>query len=533
MSNTPEFILADWLSRIGMRVSRTLIYKQVRSHPDYPSLLAVTETLDYLGIRNVAFVSDKETIADVPSPFLASFSGEAAGLLIIDEVKDLEKRYPGFYQQWSGVVITVQKDSGWRNEENEQSLRQDYEIRKKLYAAVTVLSILVVTAFLIIPVWKFIVLTSLSLAGILIAAMIISRELGIVSILPDKFCGRAGDCDAVIQSGKSKPVLGFSWGDVGLIWFSAHFYGLILAAFTGTFSGLITLQSYLAIGSLFFLPYSLYYQWLIKKKWCRLCLLTLGVLVLHASVLLLPVLSGNEWLVPDLTMGLFYFSIIVLSTLLWMAARHLLISGRNKSEEILHGMRFRRNGDVFAALLEKQRNIDAAVWADDIQLGNPEARLQLLVACNPYCIPCAAFHELLHRLIITKNKEAGLIVRFAINHKDKDDKRTKAAGYLLEVILCKAKNVSGMNAHVAAEVIADWYKVMDLERFRKQYPLDLITETGALPDKHGIWAVNNRITHTPSLFINGKEAPSYYDRRDLLWHLSVMADNLYEEEYVN
>jgi hypothetical protein len=57
--------------------------------------------------------------------------------------------------------------------------------------------------------------------------------------------------------------------------------------------------------------------------------------------------------------------------------------------------RLRRNPKLFNALLDKQEfnknnlpNVDEA-----IRFGNPAALLQLVIACNPFCSPCAKAHH--------------------------------------------------------------------------------------------------------------------------------------------
>ena len=48
------------------------------SHPNYPSLFAITDSLDLLSIENAAIRVPKEQIVDLPSNFLAYFKEELA-----------------------------------------------------------------------------------------------------------------------------------------------------------------------------------------------------------------------------------------------------------------------------------------------------------------------------------------------------------------------------------------------------------------------------------------------------------------------
>ena len=46
------------------------------SHPEYPSLRSITDTLDYFDINNIAARVDKSSLSQLPRMFLAHLKGE-------------------------------------------------------------------------------------------------------------------------------------------------------------------------------------------------------------------------------------------------------------------------------------------------------------------------------------------------------------------------------------------------------------------------------------------------------------------------
>lgn len=171
-------------------------------------------------------------------------------------------------------------------------------------------------------------------------------------------------------------------------------------------------------------------------------------------------------------------------------------------------LRFKKNPDIFNALLSKQKKVDTTPFENDYQLGNPDACLQIMVVCNPYCSPCAKAHEILHELV--KKNDIGLTVRFSIKADNKEDKGTQAVEYILQ-LLSDNPNVN------KRQILHDWYKVMDLEKFRHQYLLGNKGDVDVLLRLQDQWVEGAKIQFTPTIFINGYELPKQYRVNDLKW----------------
>ena len=88
-------------------VSKTYIKKQLLSHPDYPSLLSITDTLTELRIENTAVQIQKDQLHEIPTPFIAHLEDGFGEFVTIKNRDNLDEQFPGFFDRWDGVVVIV------------------------------------------------------------------------------------------------------------------------------------------------------------------------------------------------------------------------------------------------------------------------------------------------------------------------------------------------------------------------------------------------------------------------------------------
>lgn len=200
----------------------------------------------------------------------------------------------------------------------------------------------------------------------------------------------------------------------------------------------------------------------------------------------------------------------------WFLIKDIYKKGDEAKFKTIQLLKWKRNPEIFLLLLYKQRTVDTSPWKNDIVLGNSNTEIQFIVACNPYCSPCAKAHEQLNELLEIYPEQVGITIRFTVNAENKEDKRMVAVSHILQVYL-NAKTEEEKHA-----ILSDWFKCMDLEKWKKTYSFCF---EGLVPkiregwnevlQKHQQWGEENKITHTPTIFINGYELPSNYNASDL------------------
>jgi len=499
-------LIADWLHQLDIPVSNNYVKSQLLAHPDYPSLASITDTLDELNIENTAIQIEKENLHEVPVPFLAHLRSNGGEFEIVKNRNDLEKQYPKFFERWSGVVVLVEKPVAWKHKENNVWLLKERGERIKIAASVGLLSAFIIASVLFARQWQQAALLFIAAAGTFISWLIASKDLGIENKLADQVCGKEGDCNAVIQSKGANLPLGIVWSDVGMVYFSFLLFSLLLFSFTKTNTSFHAALAPLSICALPLTLLSIYYQWRIVKKWCRLCLIIVGLLWTQFTITLNPMRNEFNGLQAHNT-PLFVF-VLFLAATTWLLIKNLLKENKKLETENFAGKRFKSNPEVFIALLEKQRRVDIAPFKNDLQIGNSDATLQVMVACNPYCEPCAKAHKILHELV--EKNDIGMTVRFTIKTENKTDRKFKAAEYILQLSVEE-------QAVYKRKVLHDWSKNMNLDKFSDLYSLNGKAEANVdeILNQCELWSDEAKIQFTPTIFINGYELPKRYKVNDL------------------
>ncbi|HNR17641.1 MAG TPA: vitamin K epoxide reductase family protein [Chitinophagaceae bacterium] len=508
MPVSPEHIVGRWLRKMGIIISPSLLKEQLNSHPDYPSLRSISDCLDNLGIDNAALVIDKERLNEVPLPFLAHDMARNRFIIIENTIEQISENTE-FNKHWNGTALLAEKPEGWRNEENEKQIKAGRKKNQNTFFAVSLIILLVGLSLLNGFSWQMAGLLVTVLAGLGIAALIVQHELGISNEITEQLCstGKNTDCDAVMHSkgsklGKWLSPIAIGWADAGIIFFSSFLVTLVVAIYTGytAVTGVLAVLSAAAIPFTFF---SLYYQWRVIKKWCPLCLLTIAVLWLQ-FFLLFPALEG---LIIDFIAAAFTSFVFISTAIIWLLlVKPALEKNKEFTDNNFRLLRFKNNYLVFEGFLYKQRKIDVTPFENDLQLGNPDAPVQIMVACNPYCWPCAKTHEVLHEFAC--KTDIGFTIRLTPKTNNREDKTTIAAEYLLQLL-------NGKGGEYKRQALHDWYSWMDVEKFKKQYVLSEINDVKVQLKQHEDWNREAKIEFTPTIFINGYELPKQYKATDL------------------
>jgi uncharacterized membrane protein len=505
-----------WCKLLKIPVSRRYITKQINSHPDFPSLLSVTETFEKLGIDHVALEVTREDLPDIPVPFLVHLQRGQGSFMLVEDVSKIEKQFSHFNETWKGVVVAAEKPERIHIDKRhaeliaeEKKMRLGFRLGLSFF--LLIVSVIVAMSFTITD--SLLLLSALG--GLSLAVLIAKHELGIEDKLTEKICsfGKQTNCDAVLKSSRAKIFFGLKWSDLSIIYFTSMSIILLFGFLYGSLEQIKMLFSITAAATLPFTIFSIYYQWRILKKWCTLCLLSIGVLWIQATLLsgsLLAVsgalLTGNLYLILPF--------IFTTTAMLWLLLIKPVLLRLHESETKQFALAgFKKDPKIFAVLLEQQPGIEMSPWQDDIQLGNRYADLQILVVCNAYCGPCARAHEQLHDLVESYGNRLGLTIRFAL--KSDDTKKTVATRYLLQLLAAACNQEEEEQRIYSRKVIHDWYELMDYDKFILKYPLRSLPDVESQLARLNSWTQDNNIMYTPTIAVNGRIIPKQYSTDEI------------------
>lgn len=531
--STVAFLL---LKELNVPVTMASLKKLLHEHPDYPSLLSISDVLNNYGVATLSLKIDINQLHQLTGPVLVQMEGSygAPYFTLVRainnnqiEVYDLpENKWriqaeEDFTYKWSGIVLLA--EAGTEAGEKDYKLHLQKEKRDDVLgiAALLVLPALTVAACAtiiyangsigILPA----LFTFLTLLGTATGALLLWYGLDAYNPVIRQICSGGSkkvDCNAVLHS-KAAQIAGVSWSEIGFTYFTGSLFFLL-------FSGIadppaLFLLSWLNVLALPYTVFSVYYQWHIVKQWCRMCLTVQVLLALQFVV----ACTGGWHSVPAGTITPGQVVAFLLSFLIpFLSIYFLQPALKNVKEAKIHQrslIRLKHDPRVFYALLEKQKKIEHATDGLGILMGNPKARTQLIKVCNPYCGPCARAHPEID-LLLEQNNDLQVQVIFTASYSE-NDIIVKTVKHLLAVAQKGDQELLG-------QAMDDWYLTerKDYELFAQKYPMN--GELKKQDDKIETmrdWCKKTHIAFTPTFFVNGYQLPDIYSVADLKYFLSV------------
>lgn len=516
------------LQELQIPHSKAYLKDLILSHPDNNSLLSIVDTFSTYGVTCMPVKIGKEKLDQVPLPTIVQTSIEGSTYFnIIEDVneehvilyteKNKKKRYSreDFIRLWTGVTLLVEKTEDSTEPEIQKS-------KQKQNVKIALLALLGVSLLA----WTFdgfstILSTNeppqvvasigyflLKVCGMAVASLLLWYEIESDNPTLKEFCsaGVRTDCGAVLGS-KYSSILG---GNISLSLLVFAYYSSGVLVLLGTTFSSVGMLSILSLMVLPIAAYSLYLQAFVIKNWCRLCILVQGILILEAAV----VWFGNFYATPINPWEVAQYSFLFIGMVLgWMILKPRLLLEKSFYTDKRALAKFKGNPDVFGNLLMKSRKITHDTQGLGIQFKNEFAKYHVVKVCNPYCGPCSRAHPILERLY--HEGSINLQILFSPD-RNIEEPKTKTIGHILAI------DNEG-KPELTRQALDDWYgaNTWDYEAFAKKYPLQdgIANQIGRI-DAMRVWCERERITHTPTIFINGYELPKDYNFNDLTYILN-------------
>jgi uncharacterized membrane protein len=495
----------------------------MQSHPDYPSLISFTDTLDELGVPYNAVVAEKSKYQFLTYPLLAYFqtSGREA-FALVSSSKKFEENDHTLLKEWNGVSLMIESGCQIICQEHNNTFRQEKNenILKAIAFSTVTMALLSTVIFPFNA--QALILMLLSIAGIFICFLIALHSMGNSSSLTERFCSTGGNinCDKVLHSRASKLAKGITLADLGLIYFLGCTFFLPLSALTHSLNNALLFLAVPFMISLLGAFISVWYQWKVVKSWCTMCL-TVSAIIICQNI----TFFSKQFLIDNFQFPWLFsiFSIcLLISTSIWLLIKPLIKISGNYLIKNIHLLMWKRDPEIFLTLLFKQKKVVNSQSNDDIFIGNVSAPIQITMVCSPYCIPCAQAHVLMENIMTTYPGKIRLTVRFLANASEAMDKKAIAARYISNASLDFQKNPLEDKRH-PVEV---WFEEMNIEKFKAEYPSITDIDMCGLLLKQEDWARQVGITFTPTFFVNGYHLPSQYTKDDLKLLIPQIIENI-------
>lgn len=351
----------------------------------------------------------------------------------------------------------------------------------------------------------YVVYTLMKIIGLTIGTFLLWYEVDKYNPTLQTFCsgGKKVDCDLVLSSKYAyifKNTL-----SVSALAFSYFFASIVLILSSNFSLSTITLLGSLSLAVTPILIYSFYIQGIVVKSWCKFCLILAAVLTTEIVIVVSTNLySFQEIAVKDVVL----FVMLFLSPiLLWILLKPNLEKGKetNLLKRSLHKIKF--NKTIFKTLLSKSNKISNDIKDIGILLKNENPKYHVIKVCNPYCPPCANAHPILDKLYHQGIIDLQIVFTASA---DESDIKFPPVNHLLAIDSTDSKKTQ--------KALEDWYMAdqkIYLE-FSNKYPMNgELQQQKEKIKKMRKWCDDEKIMHTPTIFINGYKLTNEYNITDL------------------
>lgn len=500
-------IINNYLYKFGHAKKINEFNNNYFSHPNFPSLLAIVDSLTQLEIENVAANVPFDQIENLPNSFIAE--------LVIDDKNDfyiIEKTEGRFYAYndnlkknkyqfeeiesfWTGLVILV--------EENTNKNLVDEKSQYYIYFLLFIIGLYPIIAEdeIIYSVLQLF----LTIIGLILSVEII-KELFNKDDLTNKskFCNKDKDfsCSEIIKSNVTIYKNYLTFVDLPILFF---LFSLLLQIL---FPNLVVIIGFFSLFSIPVIIYSIYYQRYIAQKWCMLCLSISLVLSFNTVLFFL-----NFKITRIENIDVFNILILLMLVyLLWHSVKTVVLKKISLKKQINGLLRFKRSKEVFEKVSKKIQY--DFIELNLIKLGNEKANNTIVLFLSPSCPYChIVFAEALE--IIEKFSDMyNLKIGFNVNVQNNENPFIDVALIVQKLYLLEKDYKKALaDWHIKKLEIADWKIKWDVDDL-----LSSTTENEDLQSQYN-WCLKNELHYAPIRIFNNYLLNENYELKDVFYFI--------------
>lgn len=514
-----ESVSRALLNQLKIRVTPVTSDRCIQEHPEYPSVLALSDCLSEWNIENQTYKIEKSDYdpKDLLFPFLAHLKEKGGWFILVNNIDGGKVTYSDGQHQnlvmsedellkrWDGIALHAEKKENSGEKEYKQYYLQ-YFLQKMLPPIALILCLSILGLAIVSHPFSasFLVLCLSKTIGVGISVLLLLQNVNSKNPFILNLCSLGGknNCNAILKSDAAQLTAWLSWSEVGFFYFAGSLLLLLIHPLS------ISLMAWLSVLALPYTVYSITYQFR-KKNWCMLCCLVQVLLWFEFLVnigLTTFALSFN-------IAGLYLIPVAFLTPIVaWSLLKPSLYRSVQLNPLKQQLKKFKYNSDLFRQVLINQPRYVVSDELMPILLGNPQGDTVITMVSNPYCAPCAKAHAFLETWIKIR-KDVQIKVIFAPASQDIEI-RAKVIRHLTALTLSENKGL-------AAQALKHWYQQnSQYENWAALYPVPADIQMHAVGESQREWCVMADISVTPTILVNGYKMPNGYRLEDLKYLLN-------------
>ncbi|WP_378187564.1 vitamin K epoxide reductase family protein [Aquimarina sp. W85] len=471
------------------------------SHPSYPNLLSVIETLEYFQIPHAVYNVAFDEIDQTPDSFLAFLKTKHRtqdlhlverknGQIFIDSQK-----VPLEYLKirWKNIVLLFEPV------EKSKLYSKVSRTKKNLFALLllSALSFILLQANVIKSIFSL-----LSIVGFIVSILSLKSLFQFTISNLDKFCKKTNqnNCDSVINSKKWKLFKYVNFSDISFLFFLSQIISYLLMNIASYEQDYFFIQKVVLLASMLFVITSLLYQKFAEKKWCPLCLVISSVLILQMTLLFY---SSNNSITISLEPLLLYAFIQAILVFGWYILKDILKQVHKLKTSTIESTRIIRNYTLFKNTLIEQPKYDFSIFTISSS-AITRSQLVITVITNPFCDFCKKAHSSLQKIVQRYGDQIAYNTILNVDILDEYDN---------DKLICQNMMAMQLQGDINEfnKALHTWFTNENESQWLASYSINFDKQK---VDKTFIqqkqWCIKNQIDFTPGLFINGYFYPKIY-----------------------
>jgi uncharacterized membrane protein len=412
MENKMFNIIFGLLIKLNIKISKQSLLDSLNSQPYKNSLDAIREILIDFNISSKSYNDVTfELLNKLPLPLIAQIKDKKEEFVVIESMDDIVIFSNGvnkkikisvekFRKLFTGIILLPFFDDNsedffyHENKEKEKSERFKNMMISILTGCFYLLFFIAVCYFHATNVVTVLFLSILKSLGLYITWKIVKVEMNKSDSLIQKICAE-GNCDKVIRSKAAHPISWISMGDLGVIYFSGGLLSIVLGVSLNNTDALLTPLIIINILTLPFSLFSVFYQKLIVKTWCPLCLSVMGIFWIEfvCLIIVLDVFS------LQISSFLLIFEIFTVCTIGWFLIKHIF-QRNEENNNVKEFVSFvKKDVDLFKGILSQLPDRSFNETENRLVIGSSSAKYGIRLILSPSCYSCANLYKLAKRFI--------------------------------------------------------------------------------------------------------------------------------------
>lgn len=513
--------LFKYADRLGIQIDQSDFVFQYQSHPNYPSLLAVSDTLTFKNIQHFAAEVECEEINKLPVQFVANLEfienspefvfcqRKHNKFRLWNDGKWIDCDIDQFEKIFRNIVLVL----GRQSESINESVNTSHW--REIIFALLILSLLF--TFDQRPFWGNIFLC-FGVIGTFVSYQAFMKELGIESVITRSMCSLARNpsCDSPTLTLQRIKI----FNDLGLGALSFAFFMFQLSlglnlSIVGGWAIYAELISILFVPVVLVTTVGLGYQLIVKKPVCPICMIIISVLIFQSFTI-------ARYLPQDFSGSFQLLHIAAINVLLIVTGvvqyKNSVTINKKLTVQLAKANHTVRNYDLFnLALKAGGRRFECSNEATGFVLGNPLSKLRLTVVSSLSCGACKDFHRKLLQVLEVYGESITLELKL-IYPKNSKDKKLQEAHFILY------QNYRTQSSLDFMRNILAWYEDKNSVLFGSSGQRLKTEESARFFEREITWIQANGIHFTPAVFVNGYAFPSQYENSELIYFIAELLD---------